>query len=111
MTVPANAKKPEDHKQPATAKQDVDPIRTVEFHGHEYTVDTSAMDDIDVMEALTDAKTTGDDSNFMVAFVLMLRGLLGAEYARWKTEQKDIHDRVGAELMQEFIEAAGGGNS
>lgn len=114
MTAPANAKQPTDRKpkaEPATAKQDVVPEATVEFHGKTYTVDTGAMDDIDVMEAITDAKVTGDDSNYMIAFTLMIRGLLGDDFTRWKKEQRAIHGRVGSELMQEFIEVAGGGKS
>lgn len=113
MTAPRNAKKPQDHKPkatPATAKNDGEPIRELEFHGKTYTVDTSAADDIDIMDALTDAKITGDEAGYAVAFTLMLRGVLGADYPRWKSEQRAIHGRVGSELMREFIEAAGLGN-
>lgn len=111
MPAPKNVKQPDDHKQKATAKDDVETAKKVEFHGRSYTVDLTGADDIDIMDMMADAKLTGDESNTMAAMALMTRRMLGDDYARFKTEQRAIHGKVGSELLQEFFTLAGQGNS
>lgn len=77
-TVPANVRKPADH-QPA--KEDVEGPKslTVEWHGHEYTIAGEDLDDVEVLEHIT-------DDNFIGA----LRLMLGPEgWAQYKENERD----------------------
>lgn len=111
MTVPKTAKKPQDHKPkdgPGTAKDDTGATREVEFGGHTYTIHPGAIDDIEMMELIADSRNSGDAK--VAVMVEMIRLLLGEKYDRFKSEQREVHGKLGAEEIQGFIEAAQQGN-
>lgn len=91
----AGARKPEDH---ASAKTDVDesaPIK-IEWHGHEYTIDRDAFDDLEFVEAMLavdDPKA--DEAVRSVEAFKGVKVLLGpAGFEQYKDNERDEKGRV-----------------
>jgi hypothetical protein len=91
--IPANVKQPGDHRP---AKEDVEGPKsvTVEWHGHEYLIAGENVDDVEVLEHLTDDNPIG-------ALRLMLGPDLWAEYK--ENERNPKTGRTTASGAGEFL--------
>lgn len=110
-TIPANAKKPQDRQ---TAKKDVLPDAVhVEWEGQDYTIESEAFADAEVLEYLVEAQAGQGQY-----FILALKTLLGPQqWVQYKQHTKANADsgRVSSQAAREFFEhvmkAGGSGNS
>lgn len=93
LQVPKGAKNPQDHR---SARDEVQAPESYDFewNGHSYKVEVAAMDDVEVMEHLTDNNSVG-------ALRLMLGDKL---WERYKKEQRDATTgRVKASDATDFL--------
>lgn len=79
-------------------------IIVVEFRGETFSVDSDALEDVEIAEYLQDE-----------AFVLVVRKTVGrAQWAKFKELVRDEDDRIPVEAFEEFIklvfEGVGAGN-
>lgn len=93
MTVPKNAKKPQDRQ---TAKSEVKNEATeIVFKDETYVVAPDALDNIELIEAIEDEK-----------FIKAIRMVIGdAQWAKYKESNRDENGRVLSDGFQEFVEA------
>lgn len=94
--IPEGATVPQDHR---TAKQETDTedeneVYEFEWKGETYHVDQEAMDDVEVMEFLTDDNTIG-------ALRLMLQE---KDWVKYKAKNKNAKGRTTASGANEFLE-------
>ncbi|WNN93663.1 tail assembly chaperone [Arthrobacter phage CallinAllBarbz] len=98
-TVPASARKPQDRKP--SAKDDVvGPADvTVEWNGHEYTVEGDAFDDLEFLDAIVEA----EEAESEVAAFRAAKALLGAEI--WEAFRRNERDpKTGRVKASGFME-------
>lgn len=96
--VPANVKAPQDRKP--SAKDDVEGPAdvTVEWNGHEYTIDGSAFDDLEFLDAIVEA----EESESEVAAFRAAKTLLGQEV--WKAFRENERGENGRVKASSFME-------
>lgn len=99
-TIPANAKKPQDRQ---TAKKDAVPgDTTVEWEGHEYTIEAGAFDDAEVLEYLVEAQSGQGQY-----YILALKAILGPQqWSAYKSVTKAAasNGRVSNEASRSFFQ-------
>lgn len=90
--IPANVKQPSDHRPP---QDDVDgpPDLHLVWHGNEYDIAGENLDDVEVLEYLT-------DDNFVGALRLMLGDKGWADY---KANERNDRGKVTASGAAEFL--------
>ena len=104
-TIPATAKKPSDRqaKKNEAAPDEAQDI-AFEWGGYTYTIPAEAFDDVEILELLEEEKN-----------LLVVRRILGTQWAEWKDRNRTASGRVPAEPLTEFLEAlfaaVGQGNS
>lgn len=93
--VPANAKKPADHK----AKAETGPDRTIKVRGVEFTVAADALDDFELLDDLSVMQEEEDGTRLP----LILRRLLGDQRKKAMDAIRGESGRVSVEDAAEFV--------
>lgn len=91
-TVPANAKKPADHK----AKAETGPDRTIKVRGVEFTVASDALDDFELLDDLSAMQEEEDGTRLP----LILTRVVG------KDQKKKAYDAIRGENGRVRVEDA-----
>lgn len=106
VVIPANAKKPTDHKKSKAQLEAEGANISVEYAGDTYTFERDAFDDVELLELIADLIDNG------VKLPQVVRTILGPDqWEQFKNTNRDKKGRVPSEHLQALFglidEAAG----
>ena len=101
VVIPANAKKPSDHKKSAAlAKAEAQSTNIViEYNGITYVLEREVIDDVELLELI------GDMTSNPILLPKVVRSILGLDqWAKFKDSNRNDAGRVPSERMRELFE-------